>query len=189
MKEEWLALSLSNPGEDLASDIQLCKGYEPGHFIIHTKEGDNVVQNNMQGMPFLDIRELEGEVALCLLQNTIDTVRKTMEGFSKCEVGEAKAACEAQAMLGHPTNRKFLGMVHSHMISNYNVTDTAIHNADQIFGPDLAGVRGRTVRQPPDHVHIDYVQVTMSIVERFRVVTLTVDCMFVNGVPFLVSAL
>jgi hypothetical protein len=63
-----------------------------------------------------------------------------MEGFTKREVEEAKAAREAQAMLGHPTDREFLGMVRSHMINNCNVTNTAIHNANRIFGPDLAGV-------------------------------------------------
>jgi len=164
------------------------RGMNPGKFIIHTTDGDIVVRNNSRGMPYLDIRDLEGEVALCLLQNTIDTVRKTMEGFTKREVEEAKAAREAQAMLGHPTDREILGMVRSNMINNCTVTDSAIQNANRIFGPDLAGVRGRTVRRPPDPVRVDYVRVLVSIVERFKVVTLTVDCMFVNGVPFLVSA-
>ena len=120
-------------------------------------------------MPYLDIRELEGEVILCLLQDTINTVRKKMEGFSKCKVKEAKVACKAQAMVGHPTNREFLGMVRSHMISNCNVSDTAIHNANRIFGPDLTGVRGRTVRRPPDPMHVDYVRVPVSIVEPLTV--------------------
>ena len=150
----------------------------PGKFIIHTDNGDIVVRNNSHGMPYLNIRDLEGEVALCLLQSTIDTIRKTMEGFTKREVEEAKAAREAQAMLGHPTDREFLGMVHSNMISNCTVTDSAIQNANRIFGPDLAGVRGRTVQRPPDPVRVNYVRIPVSIVERFKVVTLTVDCMF-----------
>ncbi len=100
---------------------------------------------------------------------------------------EAKAASEAQGMLGHPKDRKFLGMVHSNMISNCSITKNAINNANLIFGPNLVGVRERTVRRPPEPVHIDYVQILRMILYWHWIVMLAVDCMFVNGVPFLVS--
>jgi hypothetical protein len=90
-------------------------------------------------------------------------------------------------MLGHPTDRNFLGMVRGGMISNCPVTPTAVQNAHQIFGPDLAGIRGRTVRRPPDSVTTNYVQIPRVILERHQLVTLAVDIIFVNGVPFLVS--
>ena len=56
-------------------------------------------------------------------------------------VKEARKNREAQAMLGHPINRNFLGMVRGGMISNCPVTANAVGNAHQIFGPDLAGIR------------------------------------------------
>jgi len=98
-----------------------------GAFICCTKDGNVVLKNNGKGMPYLDIREL---------------------GFTKREVEEARKAREAQAMLGHPTDRDFLGMVRGGMISNCPVTANAVKNPHQIFGPDLAGIRGRTVRRP-----------------------------------------
>ncbi len=55
-------------------------------------------------MPYLDIRELEGEVALCLLQGTFKTVQANMKGFTKREIKDAKKAQEAQGMLGQPTD-------------------------------------------------------------------------------------
>ena len=91
-------------------------------------------------------------------------------------------------MLGHPTDCNFLGMVHGGMISNYPVTANAVKNAHQIFSPDLAGIRERTVRRPPESVTTDYVQIPRAILERHQLVTLAVDVMFVNGVLFLVSA-
>ncbi len=51
-----------------------------------------MVRNNSHGMLFLDIRELESEVALCLLQDTIEMVQANMEGFTKREIEEAKEA-------------------------------------------------------------------------------------------------
>jgi hypothetical protein len=43
------------------------------------------------------------------------------------------------------------------------------------------------MRQPPEAVRTDYVQLPRFILERYRVVVLTADVMFVNKVPFLVS--
>jgi hypothetical protein len=89
-------------------------------------------------------------------------------------------------MVGHPTDRDFLGMVRANMILNCPISDKAVVNANRIFGPDLAGVRGRTVRKTPVPVTTDYVQIPRGILERHRLVVLAVDVMFVNRVPFLV---
>jgi hypothetical protein len=120
----------------------------PGHFVIHSDQGDIVVNNNGIGMPYLDIMELKAEVALCFVQ----TVRGNMEGYTACKIEDARAAQAAQAMLGHPVDQDFLGTVGANLIDNCPITESAIINANQIFGPDLAGVRGRTVRRPPESV-------------------------------------
>ncbi len=117
----------------------------------------------------------------------IQMVHGSMEGYTQCEVEDARAARKAQAMLGHPTNCNFLGMVRSGMILNCPVTPNAVQNAHRIFGPNLAGVRGRTVRRPPDSVTTNYVQIPHALLEWHQRVTLAVDVMFVNGIPFLVS--
>jgi hypothetical protein len=46
----------------------------------------------------------------------IQMVRGNMEGYTQHEVEDARAARKAQAMLGHLTDRNFLGMVRSGMI-------------------------------------------------------------------------
>jgi len=158
-------------------------GMNAGHFVIHTDQGNIKVQKNSKGMPYIDLDSVEGEVALDFVQ----TVRGNMEGFTRREVEEAREAREAQGMMGHPTDRDFLGMVRGNMVANCPVTVSTAQNANDIFGPDLAGVRGRTVRRPPEAVWTDYVQLPRFILERYRVVVLTADVMFVNKVPFLVS--
>jgi hypothetical protein len=42
-------------------------------------------------------------------------------------------------------------------------------------------------KDTPESVRTDYVQIPRHILKRHKVVTLAVDCMFVNGIPFLVS--
>jgi hypothetical protein len=154
-----------------------------GKFVWHTDQGDIVIKNNSKGMPYLDIQELEAKVALSFVQ----TVQGNMEGYMRHEVKEARAAREAQAMLGHPTDQEFLGVVRSGMILNCPVTPTAVKNANQIFCPDLAGVRGQMVRRPPKSMTTNHVKFPRAILVQHQRVTLAVDVMFVNGVPFLGS--
>ena len=110
-----------------------------------------------------------------------------MEGFTRREVEEARRAREVQAMVGHPTDRDFLGMVRANYILNCPGNDSAVRNANTIFSPDLTRVRGGTVRRPPEAVRTDFVHIPCAVLERHRQVVLMADVMFVNGVPFLVS--
>ena len=100
-----------------------------GAFICRTKDGDVVLKNNGKGMPYIDLRELEVKTVLSFAPKAalsfVQTVRGNMEGFTKREVEEARKAHEAQAILGHPTDRNFLGMVRGGMISNRPVTANA----------------------------------------------------------------
>jgi hypothetical protein len=117
----------------------------------------------------------------------VQTVRGNLKGYTQHEVEEAHATCEARAMLGHLMNKDFLGMVRSGMIANCPVSLTAVLNANCIFGPDLAGVWGHMVRRPPKFGTMNHVQIPRALLEHHQRVTLAVDVMFVNRVPFLVS--
>ena len=115
-------------------------------FLIHADQDNIIIKNNSKGMPYLDLCKLEAEVTLSFVQTAvlfIQMVRGNMEGYTQREVEEACAAREAQAMLRHPTDQDFLGMVRSRMITNCPMSPTAVLNANRIFGPDLAGVRGK----------------------------------------------
>jgi hypothetical protein len=88
-----------------------------------------------------------------------------MEGYTRHEVEVACTAREAQAMLGHPADQEFLGMVRSGMISKCPVTPTAVQNANQMFGPDLAGLRGQMVRRPLESMTTNHVKIPRAILE------------------------
>jgi hypothetical protein len=48
-------------------------------------------------------------------------------------------------------------------------------------------VREQAVRKPPESVTTNHLKISRAILEQHPRVTLAVDVMFVNGVPFLVS--
>ncbi len=92
-------------------------------------------------------------------------------------------------MVGNPTDKEFKGMVCERLITNCPVTMQDFENANSIFGPDLANLRGKMIRTKPEHVHIEYVQIPWDFVELHKYVTLVADVMFINGLPFLVTSL
>ena len=73
------------------------------------------------------------------------------------------------------------------MIENCPVSSTDVSNARAIFGPDLASVRGKTVRRTPAPVVAEYVAVPKSIIDRNKMVTLAADVFFVDGTGFLMT--
>jgi hypothetical protein len=77
-------------------------------------------------------------------------------------------------------------MVSSKMIKNCTVTPSDVATANKIFGPDLATLKRKTVRQTPSPVMTDYVQIPQESVSLNRNVTLVIDIMFVKGLPFMV---
>ncbi len=72
-------------------------------------------------------------------------------------------------------------------MTNCPVTVQDMSNADRVFGPDLANLRGTTTRTKPEHVRTEYLQITKDFIHMYKYVTLVADVMFVNGLPFLAT--
>ncbi len=79
-------------------------------------------------------------------------------------------------------------MVRERLLTNCPVTVHDVDNANRIFGPDLANLRRKTTRTKPERVRVEYVQIPWDFVKLHKYVTLVADVMFVNGLPFLVTA-
>ncbi len=71
------------------------------------------------------------------------------------------------------------------MIKNCPITLSDVTNAQNISGPDLASIQGKTVQRTPAPVVADYVAVPRLLVEANLTVTLATDVFFVDGTAFL----
>ncbi len=89
-------------------------------------------------------------------------------------------------MIANPTEKEFAGMVHERLLTNCPVTVRDVDNANRIFGPDLANLRGKMTRTKPERVRVEYVQIPWDFVQLHKYVTLV--AMFLNGLPFLVTS-
>ena len=111
-----------------------------------------------------------------------------MESFTKHKVKGANLARKTQAILGHPTSRELSKVVSINFgVTNCPVNPIDVANADVIYGPNLGGVRAKTVRHKPERVHGETLSIPNDFYQLHRFVTLTADVMFVNGISFLTT--
>ncbi len=118
----------------------------------------------------------------------MNTLHQICEGFTKKQVKNAQLARRLMGMVVRPSEHDFQALIRLNMLKDCPVTNNDILNAHTIFGPDLASIRGKTVRRKPTHVPTNYVDVPWNLIQLNQRATLLADVMFVNGVPFLVSA-
>ena len=78
-------------------------------------------------------------------------------------------------------------MIKKNMINNFPVTIKDAMRAKRIIGPSAQESKGKTIRTKPIPVVTDYVAVPHAVFEENRNVTLSLDVMFVNRIPFLTS--
>jgi len=155
-----------------------------GVFQVHTNEGIMEFKPSAQGLHYHDVSDASSNIELML----VNTVRENFEGYSRHEVEKAKEAQRIQGMIANPTEREFAGMVCKQLLTNCPVTVRDIDNANQIFGPDLANLRGEMTRTKPECIRVEYVQIPWDFVQLHKYVTLVVDVMFMNDLPFLVTS-
>jgi hypothetical protein len=115
----------------------------------------------------------------------VNTVQRNFKGYTCHDIERAKEAQCIQGMIANPTEREFAGMVREQLLTNCPVTVRDVDNANRIFGPDLANLRGKTTRTEPERVRVEYVQIPRDFVQLHKYVTLVADLMFVNSLHFL----
>ena len=109
------------------------------------------------------------------------------EGMTRSDVMRAGTARRLQQTMGFPSDADFDGMVRGHMLRDCSVQTRDISNAKAIFGPSVDAVRGKTTRRNPQPARSHYVEVPRIIRERNRLIDISADIFFVNGLPFFVT--
>ncbi len=152
---------------------------------MHTNEGIVEFKPSAWGLHYHDVTDLESNIKLMLM----NTARGNFEGYTRHKVERSREARRIQGIIANLTEREFAGMVHEQLWTNCPVSIRDVDNANQIFGPDVANLRGKTTRTKPDCIRVKYVQIPWDFVQLHKYVTLVADVVFVNGLSFLVTSL
>ena len=103
-------------------------------------------------------------------------------------VPDANKAWLIQNNIGNPSTDAYINYVQINLIPNCPVTKTDILRAEDILGPNLGSLKGKTVRKTPEKVRIKSCdELPDSLLEGHGNVTLAIDIMYINLIPFMMT--
>ena len=120
------------------------------------------------------------------LWSCITTVADKADKYTHQALQRAQVARRLQNIIMQPGARQLMDVAVSHL-KGCPVTKADIKAAEDIYGPNLGALKGKTVAHPNPHVPAGVDQVPTSIMEVHRSVTLAIDVMFINKVAFLIT--
>ena len=78
-------------------------------------------------------------------------------------------------------------MISQNLIMNCPETLDDVVRADKFYGKDTHALKGKTTRSKPKEVVTYYMEILRSIIESNKNITLSIDIMYVNKIPFLTT--
>jgi hypothetical protein len=135
-----------------------------------------------RGLYYLDTAvEGAGEKVL------VTTVDDKKSNYTQRDYSRAVLARKVHNMIGRPSLRDYLRYVDEGLIPNCPVTRADIKAAEDIFGPNVGSLKGKTARTKAEPVETKVTDLPLEIMERYGNVTLTADIMTINKIRFFMS--
>jgi hypothetical protein len=118
----------------------------------------------------------------------INTVEDLQKEYTKQEYQDAVLARKVQNIIMFPGVQEYMKIEDSKYIDNCPVGRAGIAvAAERIFRTNLGALKGKTIYQPGIPVSGRIDGVPPSILELYQKVTLSIDIVFVNKIPFLLT--
>jgi hypothetical protein len=114
----------------------------------------------------------------------VNTVSENNEGFTQRQIKGADIARNLYNNLSYPSMKDFKWVIQSNKIKDCPVTVQDIDVALNIWGKNIAALKGKTTRIKSIPVARDYVKVPMELMKLHKEVFLTTDIFLVNEIPF-----
>jgi hypothetical protein len=154
-------------------------------FIVTGPNGVKVkFEPTAKGLYACSVRQGGSDSDAWAFINLVDDIKGE---YTKREYRDAALARKVQNIMMFPNARAYSRIVDSNQLANCPVKRSNITAAERIFGPNLSGLKGKTVYRngPPVTGRID--RILPNIRDRYQCVVLGVDIMFVNKIPFLIT--
>jgi hypothetical protein len=152
-------------------------------FKVHLDNGEIMqFKESPSGLHYFDTDRAETEMAF------INMVEDKKAKYSNEDYQRAMLARKTQVLIGRPSTREYIRIVQNGHLPNCPIHREDILAAEDIFGPEVGSLKGKTTRMKAPKVEEDrYDGVPAPILSRYHDVTLCVDIMFVNKIPFVVT--
>jgi hypothetical protein len=117
----------------------------------------------------------------------IQTVKDEQSKFSNIDCTRAEVIRKLQEVLACPSDFDLANAVEHNIIGNNPFTRRDVRIAKQIYGPDVAALKGKTVKQQSKMPREDEANdIPPLIAKEYCDVYLSLDVMHVNGIRFLI---
>ena len=84
--------------------------------------------------------------------NFVNLTSENKSNFTHSQVRAAERARSLFRALGMPSYQKFIKLLESNTIKNCSVTSQDVKTALFIWGPEMAVIKGKTMRISPEHI-------------------------------------
>jgi hypothetical protein len=127
-------------------------------FHVHTNDGIVKFKRNVDGQyvyqrfkEYLSVVANENQVtgSVNATNLMVRTMNENKIGYSKREFEDAKVARKLHHILGCPTVENFKAILRQNIIKNCPVTIEDVVTAENIFGPDIGSLKGKSTRSKP----------------------------------------
>ena len=154
-------------------------------FVVYGERHAIKFRKSPQGLYYYDAsRPPPTNQATVLVQ----TVAGNRELFTRRQLKLVDAARKLYALVGRPNYQTYLDMIRENRLKNCPINVEDALRAIDIYGQDIAALRGKTVRQQPIHVQAPTISpVPPAILQHHKKIHLYADVCFINNLPFLVS--
>jgi hypothetical protein len=163
---------------NILSLSQVCKkGYKvtfssdcDNRFTVEKHDGTiKMFKQSPQGLYYLDTASAKNDELIF-----ITTVDDKASKYTNKDYSHAYLACRLQRIIGRPSTWHMLHIIDNNLLPNCPVSRSDVIRAEDIFGPDVGSLKGKTVRHTPKQVKINDYEIPSHILENYRDVTIGV---------------
>ena len=152
-----------------------------GDFVVHLPNREMRFKESTSGLFFYKPTAVTQE------HSNVTTLTENKTFHTDRQFQKAKRARDFYHAMGTPSLPDLKALLRMNMIKDNPVTLEDVHLAEQIFGPDVGTLKGKTTRRKPLPVVTDYVEIPPELIKAQEDVTLAIDGMTVNSLKFLTT--
>ena len=95
----------------------------------------------------------------------LNTLEDNRTKYTKRNYSRALLAHNNQKIIGHPSTRDFMKIIDNNLLPNFPLTRRDIIIAENMFGPDIGSLKGKTVCHASTPVDLSLVDVPSHIMD------------------------